>query len=129
MGDISGGGKVRALNRASRRPPGIAGKSLTWINDHMSVVNKLCGEGSKERTKMTLRVSRTLVDFLLRDTKDNHNHEGEADPLQQEILEAYRIAIRRGLTPSDALAVAVACGTRRMSAAARSAHSEAHSKH
>jgi hypothetical protein len=62
---------------------------------------------------MTWRVSRTIIDFLSRDTKKLHNLRDEPDHLQKHIIETYHIALRRGLTPSDALAVAVAYGTRK----------------
>jgi hypothetical protein len=78
---------------------------------------------------MTWRVSRTLIDFLIRDTDKDHNHEGDIDPFQREVLETYRIATRRGLTPSDALAVAIACKSRRLVATQKTSAAEVGLKH
>jgi hypothetical protein len=112
-----------AANTQPSRP------SLISINDRKAGVTRVWGKGSKERTKMTWRVSRTLIDFLLKDTEGEHNPGGEIDPFQQEVIETYRIAMRRGLTPSDALAVAIACKSRRLEAARRDPAGEAEVKH
>lgn len=55
------------------------------------------------------RIGQFVLDSLFRET-DQANFLSKKDAnLQKQALEAYRISIKRGLTPRDALVVASAC--------------------
>ncbi len=63
-----------------------------------------------ERKRMW-RIGQFVLDTLFRDA-DKAPFPWTADTnLQEKLVEAYRLSIRRGLTPSDALAVAMALGS------------------
>ena len=59
---------------------------------------------------MVWRVGQTVLGSLFSDTDKLHNASSRFDNLQYELIKAYNIGIRRGLTPRDALAVAAAFG-------------------
>jgi hypothetical protein len=64
---------------------------------------------SGERKRMW-RVCQFLLDFLFQDTDKSPFPWTKDTDLQKKLVEAYRLSIQRGLTPSDALAVATAVG-------------------
>ncbi len=54
------------------------------------------------------RVGQVVLGSLFGDTNKLQHPANEADKLECQLVEAYYMGIRRGLTPSDALAVAAA---------------------
>ncbi len=56
------------------------------------------------------RIGQFVLDLLFRDTDKAPFPWTKDTDLQRKLVEAYRLSIRRGLTPSDALAVATAFG-------------------
>jgi hypothetical protein len=57
------------------------------------------------------RIGQFVLDSLFRDTDKAPFPWTKDIDLQRKLVEAYRLSIQRGLTPSDALAVATALGT------------------
>lgn len=57
---------------------------------------------------MMWRVGQKLLGSLSGDTNEVHNPWAEGDDLESQIIKVYDMGIRRGLTASDALAVAMA---------------------
>jgi hypothetical protein len=56
------------------------------------------------------RICQFVLDLLFQDTDKAPFHGIKDTDLQSKLVEAYRLSIQRGLTPSDALAVATALG-------------------
>ena len=56
------------------------------------------------------RIAQLVLDSLFRETNDASSPWAKDSQLQRQLIKAYKIGIQRGLTPSDALAVAAAFG-------------------
>jgi hypothetical protein len=57
------------------------------------------------------RIGQLVLDSLFRETNEAPFPWTKDSNLQRQLIEAYRVSIQRGLTPRDALAVAMALGT------------------
>jgi hypothetical protein len=57
------------------------------------------------------RIGQLVLDSLFRETNEAPFPWTKDSNLQRQFIEAYRVSIQRGLTPRDALAVAMALGT------------------
>jgi hypothetical protein len=69
----------------------------------------ICVSDFGERKRMW-RICQFVLGLLFQDTDKAPFHSAKETDLQRKLVEAYRLSIRRGLTPSDALAVATALG-------------------
>ena len=56
------------------------------------------------------RFAEAMFPTLFRHTQELKPSGGKTDNLESQLMEAYNIGIRRGLTPHDALEVAAALG-------------------
>ena len=56
------------------------------------------------------RIGQLVLDSLFRDSNEAPSRWTKDQDLQNKLVKAYRISIRRGLPPRDALAVAAAFG-------------------